>query len=307
MRHALTLVIALAMGGIAVVANAEPLFQQPEQSPSLVIAQARFKEFKPLEGEQAVRGEVLKVESDTYLIKDANGRELHIKINEQTILRADFKPGDWIQAHVNDENVASVVKYMPAAAIEETRSARPPDDSAIPQPSVLPHDALKKSGDLLPGHQVVVGTVEEVKGEMARVKLGDLTTRPLPLKPVKEKGKQLKPGDRVEIIINTENGVVDYHLPGEPRHHRIFRGRVADVAEGVETALIITDNGEKLQYPVQSEARSRIKRVFDGAPALFLVGEANNILDAVPENYPEVQLPVKDLPKSSETKERVPK
>jgi hypothetical protein len=306
MRHVLTLVVALVVGGIAGVVNAEPASQQ-EPSSSLVIAQARFKEFKPLEGEQAVRGEILKVDNNTYFIKDPNGRELHIKINEQTILRADFKPGDWIQAHVNAENVASVIKYMPAADIEQTRGARPPVDSTIPQPSALPHDALKKSSDLLPGHQVVVGTVDEVKGEMARVKLGDLATRSLPLKPVKEKGEQLKPGDRVEMIINTDNGLVDYHLAGEPRHHRIFRGRVAEVAEGVETALIVGDNGEKLQYPVQSEARSRIKRVFDGAPALFLVGEANSILDAVPENMPEVQLPVKDLSKSSETKERVPK
>jgi hypothetical protein len=271
---------------------------QSLQSEPLFLAQARFKEFEPLPGEQVIRGEILKIEKDTYLIKDQDGKEHRIKINDNTILRADFKPGERIQAHVKD-GVASVVKYM----------ALGPQTPQQSQPGILPHQSVSKGSELLPGHRVVTGIVEEVKGGMARVRFGDLETRPLALKQDTERGMApLKPGDRVEIIINSENGVVDYHRQGEPSQHRVLRGRVAEVAEGVETALIVKNDGAKERYQVQPEARSRIKRVFDGAPALFLIGEANNILDAMPENFPEVQLPIKKSDTiSPESKERVPK
>jgi hypothetical protein len=276
---------------------------------SVILAQGKFKEFKPMPGEQVIRGQILKIDKDAYLIKDTDGKEVRLKVTEQTILRAEFKPGDRIQAHVDKAGVVTVIKYMTEKMEgQQTPGAKLPPDTKAPQAAATPRPDQAEQAQLLPGHRVVKGTVEEVKGDMARVNLGDLKTRPLSLKQGQEKGiHTLKEGDRVEIVINSENGVVDYHREGEPLHHRVIRGRVADVAEGVEWALVIEESGKKERYPVQPEARSRIKKVYTGAPAVFLIGEANNILDAVAENNPEIQLPIKELDKkSSETGQQLP-
>jgi hypothetical protein len=268
-----------------------------EETRSLIVAQARFKEFKPLPGEQVVRGEIVKIEAGSYLVKDTEGKEVRLKVDEQTILRAKFKPGDRIQAHISEAGTASVIKYMTEKMEgQKTPGAVLPPDTETPQAGPLTRQDLSESisSGLLPGHRIVKGTVEEVKADMVRVNLGELKTRPLPVKQAQEKGiESLKEGDRLELIINSENGVVDYHREGQPGQHRIIRGRVAETADGVEWAMILQENGKKERYAVQPEARSRIKRAYTGAPALFLIGEEDKILDAVPENAPEVQLPVK--------------
>jgi ribosomal protein L21E len=285
-----------ALGLIALLVCATPLLAQPlvpADSGVIVLAQARFKEFKPLPGEQVIRGEILKIEKGTYVIKDKDGKEVRLKVTDQTIVRDEFKPGDKVQAHVNEAGVASVIKYMPPDRMEGQRAPGTGQDSKAPQAGVKPHaDPSNASGtQLLPGHTIVKGTVEEIKGEMIRVNLGDLKTRPLSLKQAQDQGiASLKEGDTVNIIINAENGVVDFYREGNTPKHRILHGRVAEIAADVEWAEIIADNGEKVRLGVQSEARSRIKRAYTGAPAMFLLGE-NKILDAVPENVSEIQLP----------------
>jgi Cu/Ag efflux protein CusF len=285
-----------ALGVIAMLVCTTPLLAQPllpADGGVIILAQARFKEFKPLPGEQVIRGEISKIEKEAYIIKDTDGKEVRLKVTDQTIIRDEFKPGDQVQAHVDKSGVASVIKYMPPDKTEGQRSPGTGRDSKAPQSGVLPHTDLSQDSatQLLPGHTIVKGTVEEIKGEMIRVNLGDLKTRPLSLKQAQDQGAaSLKEGDQVNIIINAENGVVDFYREGDPPKHRILHGRIAEIADDVEWAEIIADNGEKLRLSVQSEARSRIKRAYTGAPAMFLVGE-DKILDAVPENAPEIQLP----------------
>jgi hypothetical protein len=267
----------------------------PADSGVIILAQARFKEFKPMPGEQVVRGQVQKIEKDAITIKSTDGKDVRLKVTDQTILRDDFKPGDRVQAHVNEAGVVTVIKIMMPEKMEgqQTPGARLPQDAQAPQAGVKAHSDLTNASDtqLLPGHTIVKGTVEEIKGEMIRVNLGDLKTRPLSLKQAQSQGvASLKEGDSVNIIINAENGVVDFYREGDTPKHQILHGRVADIAEDVEWAVILTDNGEKKRMGVQSEARPRIKRAYTGAPAMFLVAE-DKILDAVPENASEVQLP----------------
>ncbi len=284
-----------ALGLIAMLVCTTPLLAQPlvpADTGMIILAQARFKEFKPLPGEEVIRGEILKIEKEAYVIKDTDGKEVRLKVTDQTIVRDEFKPGDKVQAHVDKSGVASVIKYMPPDKMEGQRSPGTGRDSKAPQSGVMPHTDQKASDlQLLPGHTIVRGTVEEIKGEMIRVNLGDLKTRPLSLKQAQDQGAaSLKEGDQVNIIINSENGIVDFYREGSPPKHRILHGRIAEIADDVEWAEILTDDGEKKRLGVQSEARSRIKRAYTGAPAMFLVGE-DKILDAVPENASEIQLP----------------
>jgi hypothetical protein len=286
-----------ALGLITMLVSTTPGFAQPlapADSGTIILAQARFKEFKPLPGEQVIRGQVLKIEKEAYTIKDTDGKEVRLKVTDQTIIRDDFKQGDRVQAHVNEAGVVTVIKIMTPEKMEgqQTPGARLPQTPQAPQRGVMPHtDHQASDTQLLPGHTIIKGTVEEIKGEMIRVNMGDLKTRPLSLKQAQDQGTaSLKEGDRVDIIINAENGVVDFYREGNRPKHRIVHGRVADIADDVEWAVILTDDGEKKRMGVQSEARSRIKRAYTGAPAMFLLGE-DKILDAVPENTTEVQLP----------------
>jgi hypothetical protein len=286
-----------ALGLIAMLTCTAPVLAQPlvpADSGMIILAQARFKEFKPLPGEKVVRGQVVKLEKEALTIKDEDGKDVRLKLSDQTLVRDDFKQGDRVQAHVNEAGVVTVIKIMMPEKMEgqQTPGARLPQTAQAPQRGVLPHTDLKASDtQLLPGHTIVKGIVEEIKGEMIRVNLGDLKTRPLSLKQAQSQGvASLKEGDSVNIIINAENGIVDFYREGDRPKHRILHGRVADIADDVEWAEILTDTGEKKRLGVQSEARPRIKRVYSGAPAMFLVGE-DKILDAVPENSTEIQLP----------------
>ena len=65
--------------------------------------------------------------------------------------------------------------------------------------------------------QSIKGVVEELTEDHAKVnagEVGELNPRYLPLNIAREKGISLKKGDKVEIILNSQNLVVDYRLIG---------------------------------------------------------------------------------------------
>jgi hypothetical protein len=135
---------------------------------------------------------------------------------------------------------------------------------------------------LLPGERILIGTVQAVAGGMVQVNTGDLEPRFLPIKGAIEKGIwSLKKGDRLEIAISAENLVVDYHPVDQPGWHRVIKGRLAQpLAVGYEWAVIRIEDGKEEAYAVRPLARIKVAAMPIGVPALFLVGEANKILDA---------------------------
>lgn len=135
---------------------------------------------------------------------------------------------------------------------------------------------------LLPGERIVLGTVEAIEGGMVRINVGELEPRFIPTKGVREKGDwSLQKGDRVELAVSTENIVVDYHPVNRPGWHRIIRGRLAQpLVVGYEWAVIKTDQGKEEAFAVRPLARLKLAAIPIGVPALFLVGEADKILDA---------------------------
>ena len=135
---------------------------------------------------------------------------------------------------------------------------------------------------LLPGERILNGTVLEVAGGMVKVNTGDLEPRFLPIKGAIEKGIWiLMKGDHVEIAVSAENLVVDYHPAGQPGWHRVVKGSLAQpLAVGYEWAVIRTEDGKEAAFAVRPLARLKVAAMPVGEPALFLVGEANKILDA---------------------------
>lgn len=153
------------------------------------------------------------------------------------------------------------------------------------QGTVLPEGQSPAFTDhlvLLPGERVLIGTVQEIAGGQVKVNTGHLEPRFLPIKGAIEKGIwTLKKGDRVEIAVSGENLVVDYHPVGQSGWHRVVKGSLAQpLVVGYEWAVIRTDEGNEEAYAVRPLARLKVAAMPIGVAALFLVGEANKILDA---------------------------
>lgn len=144
---------------------------------------------------------------------------------------------------------------------------------------------------LLPGERIVLGTVEEIAGGMLRVNIGELEPRFLSLKRAIEQGEwPIKKGDRVEIAVSAENFVVDYHPINAPGWHRLIKGRLAQpLIVGYGWAVIRTEGGKEEAFAVQSLARLKVEAMPIDVPALFLIGETNQILDATFGNEQDLQ------------------
>lgn len=153
-----------------------------------------------------------------------------------------------------------------------------------PPAVVMPNKSMKGQGGsmLLAGQRIVIGIVEEAGADMAKVRTAEVQPLHLSVKQGLEKGVgSLKKGDPVVIIMNADNTVVDYHLAGQSGAHQIIKGTLAELADDVAWAVIVNAKGERHKYDVQGNIRSRLQQVQKGTSAVFLLGENNDIVDAL--------------------------
>lgn len=69
---------------------------------------------------------------------------------------------------------------------------------------------------LLSGDRVLLGIVDEVRGDQARINIGEGQPRFIPMGVRRDKGlPDLNKGDFVQITVNDQNLLVDVHMPGE--------------------------------------------------------------------------------------------
>jgi hypothetical protein len=61
------------------------------------------------EGFRIIRGEVLKMEGNSYLVKDETGKEVRMMINNGTKVDKAFEVGDTIIAQVSDQGIVTVI------------------------------------------------------------------------------------------------------------------------------------------------------------------------------------------------------
>jgi hypothetical protein len=136
---------------------------------------------------------------------------------------------------------------------------------------------------LLPDDRIIIGIVEEISADEVRVNTGDVMPRYLSVKQAHEKGIwPLQKGQRLQIVVNEQNMVLGYHRVGEMGRHQIIRGRLAQpLMVGQEWAVIQFDGNKEQEYRVQPLVRSKMAGVPIGLPAVFLIDETNQIMDAV--------------------------
>jgi len=134
---------------------------------------------------------------------------------------------------------------------------------------------------LLPGNRVIVGTVEEIKGDQIKVNTGEVQPRFLALGIAKEKGfSPIKKGDQLKITLNEQNLVVDYHPIGEPSQERTVRGSlISPLVVGHDQAVIRMEDGKEQSFEVRPLARSKLAGVPIGSEAVFLLDETRQITD----------------------------
>ncbi|MDF0643815.1 MAG: hypothetical protein P0111_07260 [Nitrospira sp.] len=134
---------------------------------------------------------------------------------------------------------------------------------------------------LLPGDRVLLGTVEEIRGDQARIDTGELQARFIPMGVRKAKGlPELKVGDRIELTVNDQNLLVDAHVMGESSRHAVVRGQLAEaLVTGHDKAVLRTAGGREESYFIRPVARSKVASVPVGVEAVFLIDEMDRIVD----------------------------
>ena len=86
-------------------------------------------------GLQTVQGDVLKIDGDSYVVKDMTGKEIRLHVDKTTKLEGDFKAGDKIEAQATEKGHAlSITKPLVA-------------DAQIPGPQTVKGDVLKMDGE----------------------------------------------------------------------------------------------------------------------------------------------------------------
>lgn len=134
---------------------------------------------------------------------------------------------------------------------------------------------------LLPGNRVLLGTVEEVRSDQARIHTGEGAARFVPMGVRKAKGlPDLKKGDRVEITVNDQNLLVDVHVVGETSHHRVVTGQlIQPLVTGHDRSVLRTIQGQEESHSIRPVARSKMASVPVGVDAVFLIDESDRIVD----------------------------
>lgn len=142
-------------------------------------------------------------------------------------------------------------------------------------------DAPGSTEQRIAGDRTVLGIVEEIRSDQARIGTSEGQPRFVPMNVRKEKNlAAFRKGDLIEMTINDQNLLVDVHLPGEFNHHRVLAGQLAGpVDTGHDKAVIRTQEGTEEPHGVRPSAQSKVASIPVGADVIFLLDEMEKIID----------------------------
>lgn len=67
-------------------------------------------------GAQAIKGDLLKIDGEFYVVKDASGKEVRLHVDKTSKVEGTLKPGDKIEAQASEKGHALSIKPAGAAA-----------------------------------------------------------------------------------------------------------------------------------------------------------------------------------------------
>ena len=109
-----TLIGALGLAACtAILAFAEE--KAPRADPSINSGQ--------VQNFRIVQGEVLKMEGNTYLVRDETGQEVRLTVNKDSKVTTAFEVGDRIVAQVSDQGIVTLINKSAQPGAETGQSA----------------------------------------------------------------------------------------------------------------------------------------------------------------------------------------
>jgi len=66
-----------------------------------------------LERAKTIKGELLRVEYGDYVVKEKDGKEVRLTTDKMTQMMGQLKKGDRIEAKVNEQNHALLIRSIP--------------------------------------------------------------------------------------------------------------------------------------------------------------------------------------------------
>ena len=62
---------------------------------------------------QTLKGDLLKIEGEFYVVKDMSGKEIRLHVDKTTKLEGTIKAGDKVEAQATEKNHALSIKHVP--------------------------------------------------------------------------------------------------------------------------------------------------------------------------------------------------
>ncbi len=156
--------------------------------------------------------------------------------------------------------------------------------------SLPPSLALSESGQqaqiarglLLPGEQIILGTVQHIKSDVIQVNIGNPESLFLSLRAAAEKGiTSIQPGDTLKIVISDQDQFIDFFKADYPGWDRALKGHLLQPLMGDHQWIVIqTEKGTIETYEVNEKARHSVMNIPAGIPAVFLLNKKNILIDA---------------------------
>ena len=129
---AFTMVLVLTLtAGPAVIALADD--KTGISDPSVNPGQAQ--------GFRIVQGEVLKMEGNTYLVRDETGKEIRLTITKDSKIEKAFEVGDRIVAQVSDQGLVTLINKSespPATGADQSGPSQKREPGKMPSGPAVP-------------------------------------------------------------------------------------------------------------------------------------------------------------------------